>query len=115
MGKLLLNLTPGEPLALMKKLPCFDDPIELDVLLVGALHLEVHDPINCRMFNAFEIEFCRGQVLDHVQSVQERWKLWSKQFHIKHRVQAKERRNNYFKIIITHSLGYGVIIVSEWA
>jgi hypothetical protein len=46
MGKLLLNLTPGEPLALMKKLPCFDDPIELDVLLVGALHLGVHDLIN---------------------------------------------------------------------
>jgi hypothetical protein len=63
MGKLLLNLTPGEPLALMKKLPCFDDPIELDVLLVGALHLGVHDLINCHMFNAVRIELCRGQVL----------------------------------------------------
>jgi hypothetical protein len=46
MGKLLLNLTPSEPLALVKKLPCFDDPVELDVLLSGALCLGVHDPIN---------------------------------------------------------------------
>jgi hypothetical protein len=45
MRKLLLNLTPGEPLALMKKLPCFDDPIEFDSLLVGVLCLGVHDLI----------------------------------------------------------------------
>ena len=37
MGKLLLNLTYGEPLSLMKKLPFFDGPIELDVLLEGSL------------------------------------------------------------------------------
>jgi hypothetical protein len=66
MGKLLLNLTPGEPLALVKKFPYFDDPIELDVLLVGALHLGVHDPINYFLFNAVKIELCRGQVLDHI-------------------------------------------------
>jgi hypothetical protein len=66
MGKLLLNLTPGEPLALMKKFPCFDNPIELDVLLVGSLHLGVHDLINCLLFNAVRIELCRGQVLGHI-------------------------------------------------
>jgi hypothetical protein len=66
MGKLLLNQTPGEPLALMKKLPCFDDPIELDVLLVGSLHLIVHDPINYLLFNVVIIDFCRGQVLGRV-------------------------------------------------
>jgi hypothetical protein len=66
MGKLLLNLTPGEPLSLMKKLPCFDDPIELDGLLVGVLCLGVHDLINCHLFDAFRIEFCRGQLLSHV-------------------------------------------------
>jgi hypothetical protein len=93
MGKILLNLTPSEPLALVKKLSCFDDPIELDVLMVGDLHIGVNDPINCFLFNAVNIEFCRGQVLDHVRSVQERWKIWSKEFHIKYRVQAKERGN----------------------
>jgi hypothetical protein len=81
----------GEILALVKKLPCFDDPIELDVLLVGALHLGVHDLIKCRMFNASRIDFYRGQELDRVQSVQERWKTWSKKLHIKYRVQSKER------------------------
>jgi len=48
MGKHLLNLNLGEPLALRKKLPCFNNPIDLDVLLAGALHLGVHDPINCQ-------------------------------------------------------------------
>jgi hypothetical protein len=74
-GEILLNLTLGEPLALMKKLPCFDDTIELDVLLAGALHLGVHDSIISHMFNAFKIEFYRGLMLDHVRSVQERWKI----------------------------------------
>jgi hypothetical protein len=54
MGKHLLNLTPSEPLALVKKFPYFDDSIELDVLLAGGLHLGVHDPINSRMFNAIK-------------------------------------------------------------
>jgi hypothetical protein len=90
-GKPLLNLTLGEPLALVKKLPCFDDLIELDVLLVGSLHLGVHDLINYIMFNGVNIEFFRGQMLGHIQRVKERWKIWSKQFHIKYWVQAKER------------------------
>jgi hypothetical protein len=52
MGKLLVNLTPSEPLSLMKKMPCFDDLIELDVLLEGDLHLGFHDsyqffPVQC--------------------------------------------------------------------
>jgi hypothetical protein len=71
MGKFMLNLTLGETLALVKKSPCFDDPLELDVLLVSVLHIGVHDPIHCHMLNAFKIELCRGQVLGHVQSVQE--------------------------------------------
>jgi hypothetical protein len=45
MGKILLNLTPGEPLALVKKLSCFDNLIELYVLLAGFLHLGFHDLI----------------------------------------------------------------------
>jgi hypothetical protein len=51
MGKLLLNLTPGEPLSLMKKLNFFDESIELDIILAGVLRLGFHDPINCCMFN----------------------------------------------------------------
>jgi hypothetical protein len=93
MGKLLLNMTLGEALAPMKKLSYFDDLIELDVLLVGALRLGVHDMIICHLFNVVMIEFHRGQILNCIRSVKERWKIGSKQFHIKFRVQAKERRN----------------------
>jgi hypothetical protein len=42
----MLNLTPCEPLSLVKKMPYFDDPIELDVLLAGSPHLSVHVLIN---------------------------------------------------------------------
>jgi hypothetical protein len=69
MGKLLLNLTLSEPLALVKKFPCFNDLIELDILLVGFICLGVHDPMKYHMFNAIRIALCRGQVLDRVQSV----------------------------------------------
>jgi hypothetical protein len=55
MGKFLLNLTPSESLALVKKLPFFDNLIELDVMMVGTLHLYVHDPISCFIFNAVMI------------------------------------------------------------
>jgi hypothetical protein len=34
--------------------------------------------------------------------------------HIKYAVQAKERGNTQFKIILTHNLGDGVRTVSEW-
>jgi hypothetical protein len=66
MGKLLLNLTLGEPLALVKKLSFFDEPIELDVILVDYLHIGVHDLIKCIIFNAAKIDLCRGQVLSYV-------------------------------------------------
>jgi hypothetical protein len=90
----MLNLTPGEPLSMVKTFPYFDDPIELDVLLVGSLHLGVHDLIIFFLFDAFRIDLCRGQVLNHVRSVEKRWKIWSNQFHINYGVQAKERGNN---------------------
>ena len=37
MRKLLLNLVPSEPLALVKELACFDNSIQLDILLVSEL------------------------------------------------------------------------------
>jgi hypothetical protein len=52
-----MNLTSGEPLSLLNKFPCFDNPIELDVLLASSLNLGVHDLINHRLLNAFKIEF----------------------------------------------------------
>jgi hypothetical protein len=61
MGKLPLNLTLGEPLALMNKFPRFDDPRDLDVLLVGSLRPGVHDTINYHLFNAVKIEFYSGK------------------------------------------------------
>ena len=37
MRKFLLNLAPGEPLALVQELPCFNDSIKLDPLLSSSL------------------------------------------------------------------------------
>jgi hypothetical protein len=45
MRKCLLNLAPGEPLALVQELPCFDNSINLDPLLSSALDLCVHNMI----------------------------------------------------------------------
>jgi hypothetical protein len=45
MRKFLLNLAPGEPLALVQELPCFDDSIKLDPLLLSALDLSFHNII----------------------------------------------------------------------
>jgi hypothetical protein len=45
MRKFLLNLAPGEPLALVQELPCFDDSIKLDPLMSSALDLCVHNLI----------------------------------------------------------------------
>ena len=66
MGKLPLNSTPSELLVMVKELPYFDDTIELDVLLARSVRLDVYDPINCLLFNAFNIDLLRGQVLCHV-------------------------------------------------
>ena len=52
MGKLLLNLVPGKPLALVKELSNFNNLIQLDLLLVGVLKLCVHDLISRGIFNA---------------------------------------------------------------
>jgi len=52
MRKLLLNFVPGEPLALVKELVCFENLIQLDTLLSGVLDLCVHDLISCGLFHA---------------------------------------------------------------
>ena len=45
MGKPMLNLAPSEPLTLVKKLLCFDNLIELYVLLVIIPCIGFYDPI----------------------------------------------------------------------
>jgi hypothetical protein len=66
MGKLLLNLALGKPLALVKKFPYFDDSIELDLLLVGSFHLCIHDLIKFSLIKVVRFEFIRGQVLNYL-------------------------------------------------
>jgi hypothetical protein len=66
MENFLLNLTPGEPLALVKKLSFFDNWIELYALLEGALCLVFDDLIHCSLLNAVMIEFCRCQMFSHL-------------------------------------------------
>jgi hypothetical protein len=66
MEKLLLNLAPHEPLALMKNLPCFDDPVELYVLLVGAINLCIHDLINYSLLKVVKVELRSGPMLNYL-------------------------------------------------
>jgi hypothetical protein len=61
MRKFLLNLAPGEPLALVQELPCFDNSIKRDPLLEISLDLCVHNQINVFMLHAvrFELYWCQ--------------------------------------------------------
>jgi hypothetical protein len=63
MRKFLLNLAPGEPLALVQELPCFDDSIKLDPLYVSALDLCVHNLIIGCLLHAVRVEICWFQLL----------------------------------------------------
>jgi hypothetical protein len=63
MIKFMLNLAPGEPLALVKELPCFDDSIKLDPLSSSALDLCVHNMIIGFLLHAFRFEICWCQLL----------------------------------------------------
>jgi hypothetical protein len=63
MGKLLLSLGPGEPLALLQELPYSDNPRKLDPLLVSALNLSVPNMINGYLLHAVMVDFCWCQLL----------------------------------------------------
>ena len=56
MRKFLLNLALGEPLALVQELPCFDDSIKLDPLLLSALDLSIHNLIMGFLLYAFGVD-----------------------------------------------------------
>jgi hypothetical protein len=62
MRKFLLNLAPGEPLALVQELPCFDNSIKLDPLLASVLDLFVHNMINGLFLYAVRVEICWCQL-----------------------------------------------------
>jgi hypothetical protein len=62
MRKFLLNLAPGEPLALVKELPHFDNMIKLKLLLAISLDLCVHDMISGFLFHAVMVEICQCQL-----------------------------------------------------
>ena len=58
MMKFMLNLAPGEPLALVQELPYFDNSIKLDPLLSSAIDMCVHNLIIGCMFYVVGIELC---------------------------------------------------------
>jgi hypothetical protein len=63
MRKFIFNLASGEPLALVQELPCFDNLIKLDTVMVSALDLCVHDLISGCLFHAAKFELCWCQLL----------------------------------------------------
>jgi hypothetical protein len=66
MRKFLLNLTPGEPLALVQELPCFDNSIKMDPLLSSALDLCVQNMIIGFLLYAFVVDLCWCQLFFYV-------------------------------------------------
>jgi hypothetical protein len=63
MGKCVLNLAPGEPLALVQEFPFFENPIKLDHLLLSALNLSVPNLINGFLFHAVRFDIFRCQLI----------------------------------------------------
>jgi hypothetical protein len=62
MRTFLLNLASGEPLSLVQELPCFDNMIKLELLLVISLDLCVHDLISGFFFHAIWVELCHCEL-----------------------------------------------------
>ena len=59
----MLNLAPGETFALVQELPCFDDLIKLDPLLLSSLDLCVHNLIAGCLLDAVRVELYWCQLL----------------------------------------------------
>ena len=53
MRKLMLNLVPSEPLALVQELASFENPIQLDLVLASVLDLHFQDILCGGLFHAF--------------------------------------------------------------
>jgi hypothetical protein len=63
MNNFLLNLAPGEPLALVQEFPHFDDSIKMDPFLLSTLDLSVHNMIIGFMLHVISVELCWFQML----------------------------------------------------
>jgi hypothetical protein len=66
MSKFLLNLAPGEPLALVQELPFFHDSIKLDPLLSSALDMCFHNLIIGCFLYAVRVELYWFQLFFYV-------------------------------------------------
>ena len=95
-------------------MPCLDNLIKLDLLLVISLDLCVHNPIGGCLFHAVRVELYWSQLFDDLISVQQWWKIWPKEVHIEHWMQAKEGWSVELKIIATHNLGDNVRPIMKW-
>jgi hypothetical protein len=69
MRKFILNLAPGEPLALVQELPCFDNLINLDPLLASGLELFFHNTITGCMLYAFGVDLFWFQLFCYLLGV----------------------------------------------
>jgi hypothetical protein len=84
MRKFLLNLASGEPLALVQELPCFDNSIKLDHLLLSALDLCVHNLITGCLLYVVKVDLYWCQLLCYVRGVQQWWEIKAKEIHVEH-------------------------------
>jgi hypothetical protein len=58
----MLNLASGEPLALVQEMPCFDNSIKMDPLLVSSIDMFVHNMINGFLLYSVRVELCWCQL-----------------------------------------------------
>jgi hypothetical protein len=56
MRKFMLNLAPGEALALVQELPCFDNSIKMDPLIASAIDMFVHNMIIEFLLYEFKVD-----------------------------------------------------------
>jgi hypothetical protein len=66
----MLDLAPGEPLALVEGFPCLDNLIKMDPFLVSVLDLCVHNLIGGCLFHAIRVDLCWHQLFDDLRGVQ---------------------------------------------
>jgi hypothetical protein len=66
----MLNLAPGEPLALVQELPCFVDSIKMDPLLSSFLDMCIHNLIIGCLLYASGVDICWCQFFCYVLGVQ---------------------------------------------
>jgi hypothetical protein len=75
---------------------------------VSAIDMCFHYLINGFLFHVVRVDVCWCNLFCDLRGVQQRWKIWSKEVHIEHWVQAKDGWSFELKIIVTLSLGDGV-------